>query len=222
MTGIIQMNMAQLSVFVVSFFFSSRSNYILHVCTEEYIYIQQDFNNCSFSQTQIELTPELLDFNNDFVLTDTRTDLFEPPDPLDTLKHEPFLLQEFESYHCSKCQKPYYFQDYYSEYEHTGLSCGYIPNPSMLQDFSSPEVMVTSLIHDFLTAPPVDSGESSKSIGKRPIDGSLSAQSIAARQMRRKITEKTQELGKHILGGRNVNTAEIFQAAYKYIKYLQA
>ncbi|KAF8412766.1 hypothetical protein HHK36_000736 [Tetracentron sinense] len=39
---------------------------------------------------------------------------------------------------------------------------------------------------------------------------------------RRKITEKTQELGKLIPGGNKMNTAEMFQAAFKYVKYLQA
>nr|GMC52166.1 transcription factor bHLH52-like [Ipomoea batatas] len=49
----------------------------------------------------------------------------------------------------------------------------------------------------------------------------LSAQSIAARERRRRITEKTQELGKLIPGGQKMNTAEMFQAAYKYIKFMQ-
>ncbi|KZV29365.1 basic helix-loop-helix family protein [Dorcoceras hygrometricum] len=52
--------------------------------------------------------------------------------------------------------------------------------------------------------------------------GSLSAQSIAARQRRRKITDKTQQLGKLIPGGQKMNTAEMFGAAHKYIKFLQA
>ncbi|CAI9267464.1 unnamed protein product [Lactuca saligna] len=51
---------------------------------------------------------------------------------------------------------------------------------------------------------------------------SLSAQSMAARVRRRKISEKTQELGKLIPGGHKMNTAEMFQAAFKYIKFLQA
>ncbi|KVH98022.1 transcription factor bHLH83-like [Cynara cardunculus var. scolymus] len=50
----------------------------------------------------------------------------------------------------------------------------------------------------------------------------LSAQSMAARVRRRKISEKTQELGKLIPGGHKMNTAEMFQAAFKYIKFLQA
>ncbi|KAI3806891.1 hypothetical protein L1987_22809 [Smallanthus sonchifolius] len=58
--------------------------------------------------------------------------------------------------------------------------------------------------------------------GKRQNEGSLSAQSMAARVRRRKISEKTQELGKLVPGGQKMNTAEMFQAAFKYIKFLQA
>ncbi|XP_021757495.1 transcription factor bHLH52-like [Chenopodium quinoa] len=50
----------------------------------------------------------------------------------------------------------------------------------------------------------------------------VSAQSKAARERRRKITEKTQELGKLIPGGNKMNTAEMFQAAAKYVKFMQA
>jgi hypothetical protein len=42
------------------------------------------------------------------------------------------------------------------------------------------------------------------------------------RERRRKITEKTRELGKFIPGGHKMNTAEMFQAASKYVKFLQA
>ncbi|KAL5705975.1 hypothetical protein ACHQM5_024195 [Ranunculus cassubicifolius] len=51
---------------------------------------------------------------------------------------------------------------------------------------------------------------------------SVSAQSVAARQRRRKISEKTQKLGKLIPGGNRMNTAEMFHAASKYVKFLQA
>lgn len=50
----------------------------------------------------------------------------------------------------------------------------------------------------------------------------VSPQSVAARERRRKITEKTQELGKLVPGGNKMSTAEMFQAAYKYVKFLQA
>ncbi|KAJ9544801.1 hypothetical protein OSB04_024508 [Centaurea solstitialis] len=51
---------------------------------------------------------------------------------------------------------------------------------------------------------------------------SLSAQSVAARVRRRKISQKTMELGKLVPGGHRMSTAEMFQAALKYIKFLQA
>ncbi|XP_076893802.1 uncharacterized protein LOC143545898 [Bidens hawaiensis] len=50
----------------------------------------------------------------------------------------------------------------------------------------------------------------------------VSAQSMAARIRRRKISEKTSELGKLVPGGHRMTTAEMFQAAFKYIKFLQA
>lgn len=50
----------------------------------------------------------------------------------------------------------------------------------------------------------------------------LPSQSIAARKRRRRITEKTQELGKLIPGSQKHNTAEMFHAAAKYVKFLQA
>nr|AKN09544.1 basic helix-loop-helix transcription factor [Salvia miltiorrhiza] len=43
-----------------------------------------------------------------------------------------------------------------------------------------------------------------------------------SRQRRRKITVKTQELGKLVPGGQRMNTAEMLQSAYNYIKFLQA
>ncbi|XP_026395959.1 transcription factor bHLH52-like [Papaver somniferum] len=58
--------------------------------------------------------------------------------------------------------------------------------------------------------------------GKKSNSGYLSAQSVAARERRRKISEKTQQLGKLVPGGSKLNTAEMFHAAYKYIKFLQA
>ncbi|GJZ62693.1 Myc-type, basic helix-loop-helix domain-containing protein [Tanacetum coccineum] len=51
---------------------------------------------------------------------------------------------------------------------------------------------------------------------------SLPAKSLAARARRRKIREKTHELGKLIPGGHKMNTAEMLQAAFMYIKFLQA
>ncbi|KAK7311103.1 hypothetical protein RJT34_09010 [Clitoria ternatea] len=57
---------------------------------------------------------------------------------------------------------------------------------------------------------------------KRGNERTISAQSIAARERRRKITVKTQELGMLVPGGPKMNTAEMLHAAAKYVKYLQS
>ncbi|XP_042459601.1 transcription factor bHLH52-like [Zingiber officinale] len=50
----------------------------------------------------------------------------------------------------------------------------------------------------------------------------LSAQSRAARARRKRIAEKTQELGRLIPGGNRMTTAEMLQAAGGYVKFMQA
>ncbi|KAA8519451.1 hypothetical protein F0562_013674 [Nyssa sinensis] len=57
---------------------------------------------------------------------------------------------------------------------------------------------------------------------KKPNGESLSTQSTTVRPKRRKITEKTQEFEKLILGGHKMNTVDMFQAAFNYINYLRA
>ncbi|GER48923.1 basic helix-loop-helix (bHLH) DNA-bindingsuperfamily protein [Striga asiatica] len=49
-----------------------------------------------------------------------------------------------------------------------------------------------------------------------------SAQSVVARERRRRISEKTRELGNLVPGAHRMNTAEMFRAAYKYIEFLRA
>ncbi|CAL5187119.1 unnamed protein product [Lathyrus oleraceus] len=57
---------------------------------------------------------------------------------------------------------------------------------------------------------------------KKVSERSISTQSIAARERRRKISEKTQELGKLVPGGPKMNTAEMLNAAANYVRFLQA
>ncbi|KAJ0082716.1 hypothetical protein Patl1_11493 [Pistacia atlantica] len=99
-----------------------------------------------------------------------------------------------------------------------------------LEDFESPPPLPEFLPE--ISTPPLAGFSFEKSSSTESTDHesstkkltgvSLSAQSIAARQRRRKITEKTQELGKLIPGSHRMNTAKMFQAASKYIKFLQA
>ncbi|KAK7342146.1 hypothetical protein VNO80_25089 [Phaseolus coccineus] len=50
----------------------------------------------------------------------------------------------------------------------------------------------------------------------------ISPQSVAARERRRKITNKTQKLGKLVPGGTKMNTADMLNAVAKYVKFLRA
>lgn len=103
----------------------------------------------------------------------------------------------------------------------------FVPNPPLLlPEFSLPEFYGSPVVlsafdcYGFGEEEAKSSGKNIRAGGGG--GGSLSAQSVAARQRRRKITEKTQELGKLIPGGHKMNTAEMFHAASKYIKFLQA
>ncbi|XP_004246217.1 transcription factor bHLH53-like [Solanum lycopersicum] len=89
---------------------------------------------------------------------------------------------------------------------------GFLPNPPMFEDFALPEIPV----------PVFSAGVVAKKGGSSNNEKKMSAQSMAARQRRKKISDKTQELGKLIPGGHRMNTAEMLQATYKYIKLLQA
>ncbi|KAL0912865.1 hypothetical protein M5K25_016279 [Dendrobium thyrsiflorum] len=51
---------------------------------------------------------------------------------------------------------------------------------------------------------------------------SISTQSVAARERRKKISAKTQELGRLIPRGEKMSTADMLVAAHKYVKFLQA
>nr|CAA8286893.1 Unknown [Brassica rapa]CAA8287860.1 Unknown [Brassica rapa]CAA8392477.1 Unknown [Brassica rapa]CAA8404157.1 Unknown [Brassica rapa] len=84
----------------------------------------------------------------------------------------------------------------------------YVPEASIFPEFMVP---------DFPLA--FEAGRGDQDGTKRP---TLSSQSIAARERRRRIADKTQELTKLIPGGQKLNTAEMFQAAAKYVKFLQS
>ncbi|GMN58867.1 hypothetical protein TIFTF001_027965 [Ficus carica] len=102
------------------------------------------------------------------------------------------------------------------------FSNGYVPIPSFSPEFSNfPSEAILSACwgnQEKIKSEAMKKDSSRNATGTTAV----SAQSIAARERRRKITEKTQELGKLIPGGNKMNTAEMLQAAYKYVKFLQA
>ncbi|KAJ8631304.1 hypothetical protein MRB53_024627 [Persea americana] len=111
-------------------------------------------------------------------------------------------------------------------------TCGEFCSPDFVYGYSDESAAATFPAPEFLpelTDSPVEvqlpmtgffprSSESSK----KSNGGCLSAQSMACRQRRKRISEKIQELGKLIPGGNKMNTAEMLQAAFNYMKYLQA
>ncbi|KAM5587336.1 transcription factor bHLH52 [Rosa sericea] len=132
----------------------------------------------------------------------------------------------------------YYYHDEYPKRQKTHQQFhssfnGFVPSPSMMPEFVQPqlplpppEIQIQQQSAAQLYA---NCRLSNKDIStavkvKANSNGgvSLSPQSIAARERRRRITEKTNELGRLVPSGSKMNTAEMLQAAYKYIKFLQA
>lgn len=147
-----------------------------------------------------------------------------PPPGLPLLDNSIIPLQAFE-YSYLKRQKCY--SDEYCYYPEDKFiprlkPDGFVANPPVLiPEFSLTEINFGQVVlpANFDYGCGVQEARSASSTGG---GGSLSAQSVAARQRRKKITDKTQELGKLIPGGHKMNTAEMFHAASNYIKYLQA
>ncbi|KAF2317935.1 hypothetical protein GH714_041258 [Hevea brasiliensis] len=165
----------------------------------------------------------LFEFGDELFYSDSYTNLlpyFSPSPSDDVMSLSPDLssIQEFESYHCPKRQKSYpdTCRSSFEPIFFDGLLANSDP---VFPEFPAP---VLPKFQVSAAAFNVGRNDCSSTAGKKPSGGSLSAQSIAARQRRRKITEKTQELGKLIPGGNKMNTAEMLQAASNYVKFLQA
>ncbi|KAF9667147.1 hypothetical protein SADUNF_Sadunf16G0302900 [Salix dunnii] len=178
-------------------------------------------DNLMFSDTFIN---PLYEVEDQLFYSDSYTNLLpffsSPSDNLSSLSPEIFPLEDVESYAYPKRQKLY--TDHFNADLATGFYEGYLPNPNPGPAESLPEIpvpepkfQVPTNFNAWRTESVMNSKKPSTGVG-------LSAQSIAARERRRKITEKTHELAKLIPGGNKMNTAEMFQAASKYVKFLQA
>ncbi|CAK7357363.1 unnamed protein product [Dovyalis caffra] len=146
-----------------------------------------------------------------------------PSDNIISLAPEIFPVVDSEySYHYPKRQKTY-TDDFNSNFAPNFFE-GYAPNPNPGLPEFFPEIPAPAPEPQFQVPTTFNVGRTENAmISKKPSTGvSLSAQSLAARERRRKITEKTQELSKLIPGGHKMNTAEMFQSASKYVKFLQA
>ncbi|OAY47099.1 hypothetical protein MANES_06G052000v8 [Manihot esculenta] len=154
----------------------------------------------------------LFEFDDDLFYYDSYTNLLpyfssSPIDNVMSLSHDTSLLQEFEYCHYPKRRKSY------ADACHSSFS------PIFFDGFIANSDLV---IPDFPALLLMEEEVAAIALGKNQAEGALSAQSIAARERRRKITEMTQELGKLVPGGNKMNTAEMLQAASKYVKFMQA
>ncbi|XWS27559.1 hypothetical protein CRYUN_Cryun26dG0126300 [Craigia yunnanensis] len=152
-----------------------------------------------------------IDLNNNLLHPENYTPFLpcfsSPCDPLISFSPEIIPFANFSSYPCPKRQKliedHYYCSDFMPAFfDGVALNSCPVPEDQSMQHQINSEGNV----------------ENCKKISERCV----SVQSIAARERRRKITVKTQELGKLVPGGNRMNTAEMLQSAFKYIKYLQA
>lgn len=178
--------------------------------------IQQLDSEFAFREMELQSFPDT--WNHDYFFEPN--DLSYPENPNSFLSNgvsydHHSIAADFEPFHYQKRQKGYQIYAETDHFNYPVFSNEYFPNPCLLQDYPLPEIALP----EFPTTPPYSAGSFECVKGG---DRSLSAQSIAARQRRRRITEKTQELGKLVPGGQKMNTAEMLQSAYKYIKYLQA
>lgn len=172
-------------------------------------------NNSNNSGGCFEFSDTLIDPflpPDEFFYGDSYTNLLpyfsSPSDALISLSPEIFPPEDLESCQLPKRQKSHHCDSNFAP----NFFYGYVPNPPLMPEFL-PEIPAP--VTQFQAPKP-------ESSVKKPNGTSLSVQSIAARERRRRITEKTQELGKLIPGGHRMNTAEMFQAASKYVKFLQA
>lgn len=139
-------------------------------------------------------------------LPNSKTENFEETHNLDSSFHTPKRQKLVNtSYHCNTLN---HFSsanpNFFSPYNELDL----VPEASVFPEFR---------VRDFSLGFKV--GRGGQDDNKKP---KISSQSIAARERRKRIAEKIHELGKIIPGGQKLNTAEMFQAASKYVKFLQS
>ncbi|XP_020238020.1 transcription factor bHLH53 [Cajanus cajan] len=161
-----------------------------------------------------------LDPTGDFVFP---SEIYAPYDPIIPLTHRD-IFPTHEDYNLLPCPKP---QKYSYEAEPQELTTPSVPS-TFLEGFFVPYDVCSSRQGEeqqhelFHKVPQHDTCVDLPRCEKKDKERTISPQSIAARERRRKITEKTQELGKLVPGGPKMNTAEMLHAAAKYVNYLQA
>ncbi|XP_054812436.1 transcription factor bHLH52-like [Prosopis cineraria] len=145
--------------------------------------------------------------------------------PHELLPYDPFMYENNDRYEsllpCPKRQK-------YLSYDQSLMMMDLIA-PTTDHGFMDGNNIVVPSVPEFYYDEVAVVGNNAESLAvaegggrKKNEKMTVSAQSVAARERRRRITEKTQELGRLVPGGSKMNTAEMLQAAAKYVNYLNA
>ncbi|GLT35645.1 hypothetical protein SLA2020_100800 [Shorea laevis] len=197
----------------------------LSFCSNSDVSLQYHLNTEmeGFLHSQPQLECDLFGFNNSLALPDPCFDPILQPEELcySDIYSTTHLLPPFPSPSIFPHQDQF---ESYSQYHQK--SCA-----NLAPEFFTSTVPAVEYLPEILAPLPelIKAPSTSFNYGKSDETGrkagdqvNLSPQSIAARERRRKITKKTQELGSLIPGGQKMNTAEMLQAAYKYVKFLQA
>ncbi|XXG74576.1 hypothetical protein AAC387_Pa07g3264 [Persea americana] len=189
----------------------------------------------AFQHAQADIATEVLCFYDNCGVPDTMINHFFEPEDSCYLENNTHLLPCLNAPETITSLPPdFYSMDEWECYQYPkrAKTCGEFRSPDFVYGYSDESAAATFPAPEFLpelTDSPVGvqlpmtgffprSSESSK----KSNGGCLSAQSMACRQRRKRLSEKIQELGKLIPGGNKMNTAEMLQAAFNYIKYLQA
>ncbi|XP_028799608.1 transcription factor bHLH52-like [Neltuma alba] len=146
-------------------------------------------------------------------LCDYNMNIFPSDDQIQTFQY-PYPKRQKLSFEDNHYQLPYHRDNYfYDGFEDNNYPycCSLMPE---FNDIGVPPLQLPAPASDYSEKKWCGAGEATAR--------TVSAQSVAARERRKKIAEKTQELGKMVPGGCKMNTAEMLLAASKYVKYLQA
>ncbi|TKY49414.1 Transcription factor bHLH52 [Spatholobus suberectus] len=149
-------------------------------------------------------------------------EIYPPCDPFISLTHHD-ILPTHEDYNllpCPKRQKYCYEEQEQQQHMHSSLQ--ELITPTVPSSFLDGFVVPYDDQQELFSEVPQYGTCVDLQCEKKGNERTISPQSIAARERRRKITEKTQELGKLVPCGPKMNTAEMLHAAAKYVKYLQA
>ncbi|KAL8166568.1 hypothetical protein V2J09_008067 [Rumex salicifolius] len=145
--------------------------------------------------------------------------IIQDPFPFEPLLPEPaendYLTEPADYYFTEPAPKRQKFFHYEPPPQYSNCYSGYLA-PAPLQEIYPKQGSFCACTYQA-----VNGGFESKGKEGGP---RATAQSVAARDRRKKISDKTQELGKLVPGASNskMNTAEMLHSAFKYVKFLQA